>query len=227
MRTMHRLSNRLVGDHVVGAPMLVVAGGCLVGGLAGLVADRVARRLTFSPTTAPTWASMLAGAVLLPWTLSVAPDPLAVAASIGLLASLLTLSLVDIADFRLPDVVTLPLAAAGIVWALEAGAPIGPRLVGAAVGYLVIAALASAYRRLRRREGIGLGDAKLLAAAGAWLGSEPLPLVVLTSCALALALIGVRVVGRGAASLSRPLAFGPALGLGFWIVWSLRLAGRV
>jgi len=207
--------------------MLVVAGGCLVGGLAGLVADRAARRLAFSPAAVPAWVPVLAGTALAPWTLAVAPSLAAVAASIVLLTALLTLSLVDIADFRLPDLVTLPLAAAGFAWALWAGEPLGSRVIGAVVGYLVITVLAAAFRRLRRREGIGLGDAKLLAAAGAWLGWESLPQVVLASCALALAWAGIRVVGRGAASLSRPLAFGPALGLGFWIVWSLRLAGRL
>jgi len=89
---------------------------------------------------------------------------------------------------------------------------------GAIVGYVTFWALGSLYFRLRVQEGLGLGDAKLLAAAGAWLGFEALPMVVLISALGAL----------GFASITRRhrmdhLAFGPWLASAFFVMWIVRV----
>ena len=79
--------------------------------------------------------------------------------------------------FLLPDYVTLPLVAAGLVhphMLLDPDA-IGGYIIGAAAGYAFVRLLRFAYRRWRQREGMGLGDAKLLAAAGAWVSWQGLP----------------------------------------------------
>lgn len=100
---------------------------------------------------------------------------------------LLTLAVLDARHMWLPDALTLPLAALGLTlgdWVLPA--PFPDRVIGAVVGALVLGLLAFAYRRLRGREGLGLGDAKLLGAIGAWMGWQALPFVLLIASAVAL-----------------------------------------
>ncbi|MEH0196566.1 A24 family peptidase [Caulobacter sp. CCNWLY153] len=207
--------------------MIVAAGWCLAGGVAGLVAHVTAQRLAVVPLAVPAWVAAFLGGVLAPWGVAQGSGVAMAVVSIALLGVLLALALVDLTVLRLPDLLTLPLAGSGVAWAVVVGEPVVPRLIGAVAGYSAIALLARAYRRWRGREGVGLGDAKLLAAGGAWLGWQALPLVVLLGCALALSWSGARVVGRGVASLAAPLAFGPALAAGIWIVWCLRAAGRI
>lgn len=134
---------------------------------------------------------------------------------------LLALAAIDLVVWLLPDALTLPLLAAGLLIAL-AGADVSPlwppvsplsAVLGAALGYLALAGLAAAYRRLRGREGLGLGDAKLLAAAGAWLGVERLPAVLLAAALLGLL---TAVLRRGPMRAETAVPFGPALALAFW-----------
>jgi leader peptidase (prepilin peptidase) / N-methyltransferase len=76
------------------------------------------------------------------------------------------------------------------------------------------------FYRLRGEEGLGLGDAKLFAAGGAWLGWQALPPVLLVSAASALLYVVMeRVIRR---SDERRIAFGPWLSAGIWIVWLTR-----
>jgi leader peptidase (prepilin peptidase)/N-methyltransferase len=133
---------------------------------------------------------------------------------------LLTLGWIDLRRWLLPDVLTLPLVLAG----LAAAAAFDPdqladRALGAAFGYLSLVAVASLYRWWRGRDGLGGGDAKLLAASGAWLGVVALPQVILWAALAALAVaVCLRLGGRkiGAASA---LPFGPFLALATWVLW--------
>jgi leader peptidase (prepilin peptidase) / N-methyltransferase len=135
---------------------------------------------------------------------------------------LLALGWIDARHWLLPDPLTLPLALAGFAEALAFDPDqLTNRALGAALGYLGVCAVAWFYRRVRGRDGIGIGDAKLLAAAGAWVGAAALPQVILFAAlaalgtALALRLIGVRL---GAFS---PLPFGPFLAFATWFLWLL------
>jgi leader peptidase (prepilin peptidase)/N-methyltransferase len=141
-------------------------------------------------------------------------------ASCGLGWALLALAVIDARDGLLPDVLTYPLMLAGPpVTALLEPDAVYDRAIGAAAGFGVFWLLALAYRRLRHREGLGLGDAKLLAAAGAWLGWQPLPSVVLVAAVAGLSwVLALRAIGRRLA-LDTELALGPGLCLGFWLVW--------
>jgi leader peptidase (prepilin peptidase) / N-methyltransferase len=136
---------------------------------------------------------------------------------------LLLLALLDLEELRLPDALTLPLIVAGIllsIWAPTASLelPADPlfSIIGAIVGYLALAAIARLYRMLRNREGLGLGDAKLFAAGGAWLGVMRLPDYLLLA-----ALLGVaHAIFIGAwRQPDRVVPFGPALALAFWLTW--------
>jgi leader peptidase (prepilin peptidase)/N-methyltransferase len=155
-------------------------------------------------------------------------DGWALWASCGLGWTLLALAAIDLRRFVLPDFLTLPLAAAG----LAAGAALDPasladRGIGAAAGFLFVVALREAYRALRRREGIGLGDAKLLAAAGAWVSWTGLPTVLFLAAFAALA-VALTKIARGIPLNSADrLPFGAYLCGATWIAWlygPLRLA---
>lgn len=133
---------------------------------------------------------------------------------------LLTLAWIDVRCWLLPDSLTLPLIIAGLA-AAAAFDPEGltDRAFGAAAGYLGLRMVALIYRALRGRDGLGGGDAKLLAAAGAWVGLRALPQVVLLAAlagllaAACLRLSGIRLDAQSA------IPFGPFLALAIWLVW--------
>jgi leader peptidase (prepilin peptidase)/N-methyltransferase len=186
---------------------------------AGWATQRVAR--AYGGAAPPSLAASIGGALaVFAWAVVATPPGLVLALSLVLGWTLLTLAVIDARALRLPDVLTLPLTGAGLAVALTLpGAPIVDHLVGAVAGYAVLAAVGWGYWRLRGQEGLGLGDAKLLAAAGAWLGWRSLPSVLLVACLLALAWIATRAAVRGRASLRRQIAFGAPLCLAIWIVW--------
>ncbi len=137
---------------------------------------------------------------------------------------LLALAWIDAEHMILPDVLTLPLLAFGLLLAVvEAPDLVGERLFGAVAGWLSFTAVSIGYRWYRQRDGLGGGDARLLAAGGAWLGWEALPSVVLLAAISALAGIGLLTVLRrgrrqGGDVLTEPQPFGPWLALAIWVV---------
>ncbi len=141
--------------------------------------------------------------------------------SCGLGWGLLTLSLIDLRCYRLPDFLTLPILLAGLgVTAFAWPAELPDHLLGAVLGFAVLVAIGWLYRRLRGRDGLGLGDAKLLAAGGAWLSWQALPALVLTAALLALAVtIGWRLWQRIPLSAATRVPFGPYLALAIWLIW--------
>lgn len=141
----------------------------------------------------------------------------------GLVATLARIAWIDVRAFRIPDRLSLPLVAAGIAVALWLPVrPLTDHLAGAVAGYAVFAVIGAWYFRRRGIDGLGLGDAKLLAAAGAWLGWQALPWVVLAASLGGLA----QVLARPAARRRDPVAFGPWLALAFALVWTAtRLTG--
>jgi leader peptidase (prepilin peptidase)/N-methyltransferase len=150
-----------------------------------------------------------------PW-----PDPGRIWASCALGWTLLTLAWIDWTDLTLPDVLTLPLLLAGLALTLAFDPDdLTDHCLAAILAYLAFTGLAFAYRRLRGRDGLGGGDSKLIAAAGAWCGLAALPLVVLGSALLGLlAALGLAVAGRTMTSTTR-IPFGPCIALAFWLVW--------
>ena len=141
-------------------------------------------------------------------------------ASLGLAWTLACLALIDLIAFRLPDAFTLPLILAGLVVStVLPGRPIVDHLVGGAVGWALLEGVAWVYLRLRGREGLGAGDAKLLAAGGAWLGWAALPSVILMACAASVLWVAVCVARRGRPALGDRLAFGTPLCGAILFVW--------
>jgi leader peptidase (prepilin peptidase)/N-methyltransferase len=170
-------------------------------------------------------AALVAGLVILVERVRASPWPVPDGATVAWLWSggvlgwgALALALIDWRCLRLPDVLTLPLLLLGLgacfVLAPDA---LGGHAAAVVVGYGAFRGLAWTYRRLRGRDGLGAGDAKLLAAGGAWLGLGALPILVL--CA-ALATLGLAVLqGRGRIDPAMPIPFGPGLAVAVWGLW--------
>jgi leader peptidase (prepilin peptidase)/N-methyltransferase len=134
--------------------------------------------------------------------------------------SLLALAWIDVRHWILPDALTLPLIVAGLLAALVFDPDsLADRALGAALGYLALRVVAWAYLRLRGREGLGQGDAKLLAAAGAWLGALALPQVILVAAVAALVAAAVLHLSGARIRAQSALPFGPFLALAIWALW--------
>jgi leader peptidase (prepilin peptidase)/N-methyltransferase len=134
--------------------------------------------------------------------------------------TLLALAWIDWETFFLPDVLTLPLVVAGLAAARwDAPWALTERALGAVLGYLSFRLLGVLYRALRKREGLGQGDAKLFSAAGAWLGWQMLGDVVLLAALLGLGLALLRRLRGETLAAATALPFGPPLAAAIFFLW--------
>jgi leader peptidase (prepilin peptidase)/N-methyltransferase len=135
------------------------------------------------------------------------------AAACVMLWSLVALTFIDFDTQLLPDSLTLPLLWAGLVVNLFGlFVPLADAVIGAVAGYLALWLVYWLFRLVRGKEGMGYGDFKLLAAIGAWLGWQMLPLVVLVSSVVGAA-IGITLMVFKRRDHNIPLAFGPYLAI--------------
>ncbi len=150
-----------------------------------------------------------------------APDAATLWADCVLGWGLLALALIDLEHMLLPDVLTLPLVVLGLgATALLVPDAVTEHAAGAALGWAGLRLVGLAHRRLRGHEGLGGGDAKLMAVAGAWVGAAALPWVLFLGSVLGLALLAPPALlrqGRGSWRTVR-VPFGPALALGIWVM---------
>lgn len=166
----------------------------------------------------------IAAVLVAAWSVAVAPGWLSWVGC-GLGWALLLLAAVDWRALVLPDEITLPLLLAGLAFVVaEARDSLLDHVIGAVAGFVVFAFIGWAYKSLRHRPGLGLGDAKLMAAAGAWVSWLGLPSVVAIAAAVALTGVGAQFLvsqffGSKRMPTSEPMAFGPYLALGLWCVW--------
>ncbi len=162
--------------------------------ITGLVSCFLAIKL--GPTPA------MAGAVLLSW-------------------ALIALTMIDFDHQLLPDNLTLPLLWLGLLFNLSGTFTALPdAVIGATTGYLFLWSIFWLFKLLTGKEGMGYGDFKLLAALGAWLGWQALPLIVLLSSLVGtVAAIALMVIRRRGKDV--PIPFGPYLAVAGWIalVW--------
>ena len=130
---------------------------------------------------------------------------------------LVALTFIDLDKMLLPDQLTLPLLWGGLLFNLLGGfVPLADAVIGAMAGYLVLWALYWAFKLLTGKEGMGYGDFKLLAALGAWLGWQALPIVLLLS-SLVGAAIGIGLILLRNHHQGKPIPFGPYLAIAGWI----------
>jgi len=123
------------------------------------------------------------------------------------------LAFIDLRTFRLPDLMTLPLIFVGLCFnGFSNLAFVGPQesILGVLLGYLLLWLLNRLYRYIKKEDGIGMGDAKLLGALGAWLGWSALPgiLFIASACGILGGILWLRLNKKNYGS---PFPFGPFL----------------
>lgn len=144
---------------------------------------------------------------------------------------LIAATFIDLDTMLLPDSLTLPLTWAGIALALFQISPISLQdsVIGAMAGYLSLWSVYWLFKLATGKEGMGYGDFKLLAALGAWLGWQQLPMLILFSSLVGLVfgLIQLRLKRQG---IDKAFPFGPYLAIAGWIsmmwgsqIWSFYL----
>ena len=145
----------------------------------------------------------------------------AAAGALLLIWSLLALTAIDFDTQLLPDDITLPLLWSGLLFNLPGVfTDLPSALLGAVFGYLVLWCVYWLFKLVTGKEGMGYGDFKLLAALGAWLGWQMLPLIILLS-SLVGAVVGIALMVAAKHGRNVPIPFGPYLAGGglialFW-----------
>jgi len=164
-------------------------------------------------------AGMAAVAIVVSAWMFAPPGTLILTLCLGVL--LLALSIIDIRSLTLPDPLTAGVVLFGIamVWLTRAD-NWQPHFIGGLAGYLVLVAIEIGYRRLRGRDGIGRGDAKLLGGLGVWTGWMGLaPIMLVASASALVGVIALAVTGLRKADADTAIPFGPFIALGGWVVW--------
>ncbi len=134
---------------------------------------------------------------------------------------LIALAGIDTDHQLLPDNMTIPLLWIGLILSLF-GVFVDPvtSIIGASAGYLSLWIIFQLFKLLTGKEGMGYGDFKLLAALGAWMGWQMLPLVILFS-SLVGAVVGITLMALRKHQSDQPMPFGPFIAAAGWIalVW--------
>ncbi len=143
-------------------------------------------------------------------------DLVLLASRIVFTAMLIVLFGTDYDTQRLPNVITLPGIVVGLVFSLFAPPGIVASLIGAALGAGILAAVRWLWRRLRGVDGMGLGDVKMLAMIGAFLGWRQV-WVVLFLASLTGAVIGIALTARQGRSMQTRLPFGTFLAIAAYV----------
>ena len=142
--------------------------------------------------------------------------------------ALVALTMIDVDHQLLPDDITLPLLWTGLLFNLTgAYAGLGDAVIGAMAGYLTLWTVYQVFKLLTGKEGMGYGDFKLLAALGAWMGWQMLPVIILLSSAVG-AIVGIAMMVIKRRGRDIPIPFGPYLAAAGWIalLWGDTLMAR-
>lgn len=163
------------------------------------------------------------------WSAALFEGPMALVTAV-LGWQLLLLAILDAEHFWLPDALNLFLGLTGLlacVW-LQPD-QLFSRFCGVIAGYVSLRLIAFGYFMWRKRQGMGGGDSKMLAASGAWLGWIGLPSALIYAALSGL--VWAMILRRRGVSIetNTALPFGVFLAIGIWLTWNfgpLGLAGR-
>ncbi len=142
--------------------------------------------------------------------------------------SLIVLTMIDVDHKLLPDDITLPLLWLGLLFNVGSTfVSLTDAVIGAMAGYLILWSVYWLFKLITGKEGMGYGDFKLLAALGAWLGWQALPLIILLS-SLVGALCGIALIFLKGRGREVPIPFGPYLAVAGWIsmIWGEEITSR-
>ena len=124
---------------------------------------------------------------------------------------LVVLAFIDLDTTLLPDSLTLPLVWLGLLFNLNGFfVPLADAVIGAMAGYLILWSVYWLFKLATGKDGMGYGDFKLLAAIGAWLGWQMLPVTLLLSSVVG-AVIGIAMIVLVKHDRRVPIPFGPYL----------------
>ncbi|MEM7544371.1 MAG: A24 family peptidase [Pseudomonadota bacterium] len=185
---------------------MIAGAGAIGGGLAWLRPE-----LDLAPLRTALWSCVIA-------CLPAAPALAGLGQTGGgvliLFAALAALSVIDAQRHVLPNEVTLPLIAIGLIAGIAVGtAPGLDRLIGAGLAYGLFRLIGEMWIKWRGEDGLGLGDAKLFAGIGAFFGWQALAEVVLAASLATTALLLIR--------RREGTAFGPGLAFGALVWWAV------
>jgi len=132
--------------------------------------------------------------------------------------SFIIIFFIDLKHFIIPNVLTFSMMALGFVKSFDPNLnPIFPNyinsLIGGIFGYGIIWSIIFFYKQIRKKEGMGLGDAKLLAVIGFWFGWIAIPFVIFLSSAIALISV-IPDLLKKTKKMSTQIPFGPYIILG-------------
>ncbi len=134
---------------------------------------------------------------------------------LAFVSGLIVITFIDLQHQIIPDAISLPGVAVGVAVSLTPWGSVSwvDSLIGAAAGGGGLLAVAWGFERLTGKEGMGLGDVKLLAMIGAWMGWRALPFIILSSSLFGI-LIGGAALLLARRGLRARIPFGPFLALG-------------
>jgi leader peptidase (prepilin peptidase)/N-methyltransferase len=139
--------------------------------------------------------------------------------------AMLALAFIDFDTQLLPDDITLPILWLGLL-ANASGTFIDLRsaVLGAVAGYMILWLVYWAFRLVAKKEGMGFGDFKLLAAIGAWTGWQVIPVVIIASAGLG-AIVGSLFLWLSRRGADTRIPFGPYLALAgiVGLIWGREL----
>ena len=120
---------------------------------------------------------------------------------------------IDLKHFIIPDVITFPLMALGFIKSFIPNLdPLFPyyvlSLIGGIFGYGIIWGIIFFYKQVKKKEGMGLGDAKLLAVIGFWFGLDAVPFIIFLSSTIALISVAPDLIKKSK-KMSTQIPFGP------------------
>ena len=128
-----------------------------------------------------------------------------------LIWALVSLTFIDFDTTYLPDAITLPLLWCGLLFNVgNTYTDLASAVIGAVAGYLALWSVYWGFKLLTGKEGMGYGDFKLLAALGAWMGWQMLPVIVLLSSVVG-AIVGLSLIVLAKRGREIPIPFGPYL----------------
>ena len=133
--------------------------------------------------------------------------------------SFIIIFFIDLKHFIIPNELTYPLMVIGLVKSFDPNLNTNlfpnfiDSLIGGLIGYLIIWLIIFIYKKLRNKEGMGLGDAKLLSAIGFWFGWVSIPFIIFFSSAIALLSVIPDLI-KNKKKLSSQIPFGPYIIIG-------------